>query len=53
VCTGDIYISFVSLLDTKAKLITMTGIPTFQIIDKIIELFCIKFPDIRTHQLSI
>lgn len=53
VCTGDISVPFVSLLDTKAKLITMTGIPTFQVLDKIVELFCTKFPDIRTHQLGV
>lgn len=53
VCTGDISVPFVTLLDTKAKLITMTGIPTFQVLDKIVELFCTKFPDIRTHKLGV
>lgn len=53
VCTGDIFLPFVSLLDTEVKLTTMTGIPTFKILDKIVELFSNKYPDIRTHQLNI
>lgn len=53
VSTGDIDNPFTTILETKAKLITMTGIPSFEILDKIIEIFSNKYPDIRTHQLSV
>lgn len=53
VTSGDIIPSFISFLDTKQKLITMTGIPSFDILKKIVEIFTENFPDIRSHALSI
>uniref|UniRef100_A0A2S2PLY9 DDE Tnp4 domain-containing protein n=2 Tax=Schizaphis graminum TaxID=13262 RepID=A0A2S2PLY9_SCHGA len=31
----------------------MTGIPSHQILNKIVELFSLQYPDVRAHQLSI
>lgn len=53
VSIGDIFVPFVSLIDSQKKLVTITGIPTFTILKNLIELFSINFPDTRTHLLSI
>lgn len=53
VTSGDIFVPFVSLIDTSKKLNTMTGIPTFEILDHIIYLFSKEYPDTRCHRLSI
>jgi len=41
------------MIDTQPKLITMTGIPSFILLNKICELFSTNFPDKRTHKLDI
>lgn len=53
VTSGDIFTSFLSMIDTQPKLITMTGIPSFILLNKICELFSTNFPDKRTHNLDI
>lgn len=53
VTSGDIITPFMSLIDTKKKLITMTGINSFNILDEIIDLHKTYFPDIRKHRLSL
>lgn len=52
VSIGDIFVPFVSLIDSQKKLVTITGIPTFTILKNLIELFSINFPDTRTHLLK-
>lgn len=49
---GDIFVPFISLIYSQKK-ITITGIPTFSVLEKLVELFGINFPDIRSHHLSI
>lgn len=53
VISGDISIPFISLIDTPKKLVTMTGICSFEILEKIIELFKTNFPDKRRHLMTI
>lgn len=53
VCSGDLSSHFILLLDSNKKLNTMTGIPSHQILNKIVELFSLQYPDVRAHQLSI
>lgn len=53
VTSGDFTVPFISLIDTPKKLVTMTGICSFEILEKIIELFKINFPDTRRHIMSI
>lgn len=53
VTSGDIVVPFVSLIDTPKKLNTMTGIPTFEILNHIIYLFLKENPDTRCHRLSV
>jgi len=50
--SGDIITPFISLLDSDKKLNTMTGIPTIDILNKLVELFKKENSDIRTHHLS-
>lgn len=47
VTSGDIFVPFVSLIDTSNKLNTLTGIATFEILDHIIYLYSKKYPDTR------
>ncbi|KAL5246156.1 hypothetical protein ACI65C_013564 [Semiaphis heraclei] len=53
VTIGDIFVPFVSLIDTSNKLNTLTGIPTFEILDHIIYLYSKEYPATRCHRLSI
>lgn len=53
VTSGDILISFVSLIDTPKKLNTMTGIPTFEILDHIVNLYLKVHFDTRCYRLSV
>lgn len=53
VCIGDIFVPFISIIDSQKKLATITGISTFSILEKIVELFSTNFPDTSTHHLSI
>jgi len=39
VCRGDLSSNFILLLDSNKKLNTMTGIPSYQILNEIVELF--------------
>lgn len=52
VTSADIEIPFVTLIDSPKKLSTMTGIPSFQLLDKIIEIYKSEFPDKRIHHLN-
>lgn len=51
--SGDTITSFMSLIDTNKKLNTMTGINSFNILNEIIDLHKIYFPDIEKHRLSL
>lgn len=53
VTTGDIFIPFISLVDTPQKLNTMTGIPSYEILDKIVELFIKYYPNAKCYRLSV
>jgi len=53
VSIGDIFVPFINLIDSQKKLVTMTGIPTFSVLEKIVEIFSEHYPDTRTHHLSI
>jgi len=53
VSIGDIFVSFISLIDSEKKLVPITGLPSFSLLEKIVELFSISFPDTRKHHLSI
>ncbi|XP_015374594.1 PREDICTED: uncharacterized protein LOC107169384 [Diuraphis noxia] len=53
VTTGDIFIPFISLVTTPQKLNTMTGIPFFEILDKIVELFIKYYPNTKCYRLSV
>jgi len=39
VSIGDIFVPFINLIDSQKKLVTMTGIPTFSVLEKIVEIF--------------
>lgn len=41
------------MVDTPQKLNTMTGIPSYEILDKIVELFGIHFSNSKSYRLSI
>lgn len=50
---ADIEIPFVNLIDTPQKSVsTMTGIPTFELLEKIIEIYKSEFPDKRMHHMT-
>ncbi|KAL4104727.1 hypothetical protein QTP88_020009 [Uroleucon formosanum] len=51
VTSGDIFTSFFSMIDTQPKLITMTGIPSFILLNKI--LFTKLKPDLSFAVLAI
>lgn len=53
VSIGDIFVHFISLIDSEKQLATITGISTFSVLEKIVELFSTNFPDTGTHHLSI
>jgi len=53
VTSGDLVTSFISLIDSKQKLITMTGINSFKILDEIVDLHKTYFPDTRKHHLTL
>jgi len=52
VTSADIEIPFITLINSPKKLSTMTGIPTFQLLEKIIEIYKTEFPDKRKHNLN-
>jgi hypothetical protein len=43
----------ISLIDTKKKLITITGIYSFDVLDEIVDLHKKYFLDQRTHRLNL
>lgn len=43
---GDIFVPFISLIDSQKKLVTTTGLATFSVL-KIVELLGNNFPDSR------
>jgi len=45
-------VPFISLINSPKSLNTMTGIPTFDLLNKIEELYRLEFPDKRSHNLS-
>lgn len=49
VASGDLIIPFISLIDSPKTLNTMTGIPSFEILDKIVKLYSLEFQDKRFH----
>uniref|UniRef100_A0A2S2PGA0 Uncharacterized protein n=1 Tax=Schizaphis graminum TaxID=13262 RepID=A0A2S2PGA0_SCHGA len=51
--SGDIFTSFISLIDSKQKLISMVGINSFKILDEIVDLYQKYFPDTRKHHLTL
>lgn len=53
VTSGDIFSPFLNMIDTQPKLVTMTGIPSFALLNKICELINSKFPDKKTHNLDV
>lgn len=53
VINGDIFIPFISLVDTPQKLNTMNSIPSYKILDKIVDLFTVHFPNTKSYRLSI
>ncbi|XP_003243795.1 uncharacterized protein LOC100568499 isoform X2 [Acyrthosiphon pisum] len=53
VSSGDLVTPLISLIDHKKKLITMTGICSFNALNEIINLHKQYFPDKRTHRLNL
>jgi len=53
VSSGDLVTPLISLIDHKKKLITMTGICSFNVLNEIINLHKQYFPDKRTHRLNL
>lgn len=53
VTSGDLVTSFVSLIDSKQKLIIMTGIHSFKKFYEIIDLHKTFFPEIRMQRLNL
>jgi len=53
VSSGDLLTPLISLIDNKKKLITMTGICSFNVLNEIIDLHKQYFSDKRTHRLNL
>lgn len=54
VCSDDLSFHFILLLDLNEKLNTMTGISSQQnILNEIVDLFSLQYPDAKPHQLNI
>lgn len=49
----DIFITFLSMIDIQPKLVTMTGILTFELLNKVCEVFTTNFSDKRIHNLNV
>jgi len=52
VTTGDLMVPFISIINLSKNLYNLTGIPSFELLNKIGELYRLQFPDKLSHNLS-
>jgi len=52
VTSGDLMVPFISIINSSKNVYTLTGIPSFELLNKIEELYRLQFLDKRSHNLS-
>ena len=52
VTSGDLMVPFISIINSSKNVYTLTGIPSFELLNKIEELYRLQFPDKCSHNLS-